>query len=426
MSFQDFQKQRNRLTLREVGLLLLAGVILSLALYGLGVGNYYLAHILPDGGEFFLLRTGGRAFLFDQIEPFSGSVPARVQEQIYGGPAVPGEDQYILDVPFHLLMILFPLALFPDPLMARAFWMALSEIALAGFIYMGFRLLNQRIPVLFVILLSIAGFTSFYAYRSLLEGSPTILLGLAYVGILLSLRSGMDEVAGALIVLSAFQWEIGGPFLLFIIVWVFWEKRWRVLMGAGMLAFILLALSFFVYPNWLWPFLRAAWASVRLGFGFSLHGILGQLWPQYGSTLGWILTAILIFTLGFEWRAARGNFNRFIWAAGLTLSATPLLGDNLEIDQLVPLTLPVMLVVLISRERWRKLGTGVALLLLLFYFGVPWLLFTQGAPPEIGLQAEEVLFLFWPLFTFLGLYWIRWWMIRPPRTWLDRATEPIR
>jgi hypothetical protein len=310
--------------------------------------------------------------------------------------------------------------------MARAFWMALSEIALAGFIYAGFRLLNRKIPVLFVGLLSIAGFTSFYAYRSLLEGSPTILLGLAYVGILLSLHSGMDEVAGALVILSAFQWEIGGPFLLLIIVWVFWEKRWRVLMGAGMLAFILLVLSFFVYPNWMWPFLRAAWASVRLGFGFSLHGILGQLWPQYGSTLGWVLTAILIFTLGFEWRAARGNFNRFIWVACLTLSATPLLGDNLEIDQLVPLTLPVMLVVLISRERWRKLGTGVALLLLLFYFSVPWLLFTQGAPPEIGLTDEEVLFLFWPLFSFLGLYWIRWWMIRPPRTWLDRATEPVR
>ena len=95
-------------------------------------------------------------------------------------------------------------------------------------------------------------------------------------------------------------------------------------------------------------------------------------------------------------------------------------------DQLVPLTFPVMLVVLISRERWRKLGTVVALLLLLFYFSIPWLLYTQGAPQEIGLQDEEVLFLFWPLFTFLGLYWIRWWMIRPPRTWLDRATEPIR
>ncbi len=426
MSFQDFQKKRNNLTLRDIVFLVLAGIVLLLILYGLGIGNYYLANFLPGGGEFYLLRTGGRAFLFDHIEPYSGSVPARVQEQVYGRPAVAGDDQYVLGIPFHLLIIFFPLALFPDPLMARAFWMTLSEIALAGFIYMGFRLLNRRTPFLFVILLSIAGFTSFYAYRSLLEGSPAVLLGLAYVGILLSLRSGMDEVAGALIVLSAFQWEIGGPFLLFTIFWVFWEKRWRVLTGAGMLAFILLALSFFVYPGWLWPFLRAAWTSLRIGFGFSLHEILGQLWPQYGSTLGWILTAILIFTIGYEWRAVRGDFNRFIWATCLTLTATPLLGHNVEMDQLIPLTLPVMLIILISRERWRKLGAGIALLLLLFYFGVPWLLFAQGAPKGIGLPDEEVLFLFWPAFTLLGLYWMRWWMIRPPRTWLDRATEPIR
>jgi hypothetical protein len=426
MSFQDFQKKRNRLTPREFGLLMLAGIILILAFYGLGVGNYYLANFLPEGGEFYLLRIGGRSFLIDQIEPYSGSVPARVQEQVYGGPAVSGEDQYILDIPFHLLMILFPLALFPDPLMARAFWMALSEIALAGFIYIGFRLLDRRIPVLFVVLLFIAAFTSFYAYRSLLEGSLAFLLGLAYVGILMSLRSDNDELAGALVVLSAFQWESGGPFLLFIIFWVFWEKRWRVLAGGGMLAFILMAISFFIYPSWLWPFLRASWANIQLGFGFSLHEILSQFRPQYGSMLGWILTAILIFTIGFEWRAARGNPNRFIWVACLTLTITPLLGHNVEMDQLVLLTFPVMLIVLISRERWQKIGSVVALLLLLFYFGVPWLLFTQGAPQRIGLQDDEVLFLFWPVFAVLGLYWIRWWMIRPPRTWLDRATEQLR
>jgi len=426
MSFQDFQKNRNNLTPREIGLLLLAGIILLLALYGLGVGNYYLANSLVDGGEFYLLRAGGRSFLFDQIEPYSGSVPEHVQEKVYGSPAVSGEDQYILDIPFHLVIILFPLALFPDPLMARAFWMALSEIALAGFMYTSFRLMDRKIPLLFVILLPIAGFTSFYAYRSLLEGSPAVLLGLAYVGILLSLRNGIDELAGALLVLSAFQWEIGGPFLLFTIIWVFWEKRWRVFIGVGMLAFVLLVISFFVYPGWVWPFLRAAWASLRIGFGFSLHEILGQLWPQYGSTLGWVFTAILIFMIGYEWRSARGDFNRFIWASCLTLTATPLLGHNVEMDQLVPLTFPVILIVLISRERWRKFGIGIAIMLLILYFGVPWLLFTQGAPQEIGLDDQELLFLFWPLFALLGLYWIRWWMIRPPRTWLDRATEPIR
>jgi hypothetical protein len=426
MSFQDFQKAPNRLSPREIGFLVVAGLIALLVVYGLAMGNYYLANDLPDGGEFYLLRTAGSSFLFDRIDPYSGSVPARVQELVYGRPANSGEDLYIFDIPFHLMLAFFPLALSPDPLIARAFWMALTEIALAGFIYFSFRLLERRIPMFLLVLLSIAGYFSFYAYKSFLEGSLAILLGLTYLGILLALRIGQDELAGGLMVLSAIQWEVGGPYLLFVILWVFWEKRWRVFIGFGMLTFVLFIISFFLYPGWILPFLQATWNSIRVGFGLSMHEILINLWPQFGRTLGWILTALLLVTLGYEWRAARGNFTRFIWAVSLTLAATPLLGHRLEIDQIVSQTFPVILILVISRERWKKLGNGVALLLLLFYFGLPWIIFTQGLPQEIGLSTNEILFLFWPIFTVLGLYWIRWWTLRPPRTWLERATEPIR
>ena len=423
MSFQEFQRGHNRLTPREIGFLVLAGIVTVLMLYVLAVGNYYLANLLPDGGEFYLLRTGGRSFLFNQIEPYSGSVSARVQQQVYGRSAVQGEDLYTLDMPFHLLILFFPLALFPDALMARAFWMALSEIAWAGFIYFSFRLIDRQVPIIFYILIAIAGFVSFYAYQSLVAGSLAMLLGLAYVGILLSLRAGFDELTGALLVLSAFQWEMGGVFILFVALWTFWERRWRVYGGAAMLVFILLAVSFFWYPGWVLPFFRASWASFRFGFGYSIHNIFGHLWPQYGSTLGWILTAILIFTLGYELRAARGNFIQFFWAICLSLAAAPLLGFHLEMEQLVLLTLPVMLIIIISRERWQRFGSGIAIFLLLFFFGLSWLIFIQGVPQGFGLQADETLFLFWPVSVVVGLYWIRWWMIHPPRTWLDKFSQ---
>ena len=420
MSFQEFQKAPNRLTPRDIGFLIFTGITIVLVLYGLWIANSYLVALVPDGGEFYLLRTGGRSFLFDQVEPYSGAVPARVQEQVYERPANMGEDLYILDIPFHLLIFFFPLALVPDSLMARTLWMVVSEIALAGFLFYCFRLLNRRIPVFFLILISLAGFSSFYAYQSLLEGSPAIILSLTYVSILIAIYAGLDELAGALITLSAFQWEMGGLLLVFVVLWCFWERRWRVFIGLGMLAFVLLAFSFLWYPGWLLPFLQAAWNSLQSGFGYSVRSIVGQLWPQNASLIGWTLTAILIVSLGYEWLAARkANNNRFIWAASLTLAATPLLGFRLEMDQLLPLTLPVLLVIVISRERWHKLGNGIAVILTLFYFCVPWLIYTQGLPQGIDLQANEALFLFWPIFNVIGLYWIRWWMIRPPRTWLD-------
>jgi hypothetical protein len=128
----------------------------------------------------------------------------------------------------------------------------------------------------------------------------------------------------------------------------------------------------------------------------------------------------LIVTLGYEWFAAREtHFNHLIWTACLTLAAMPLLGHRVELDYLFPLTLSVVVVVLVSRERWKKLGDGVALFLLLFFFGFPWLLFTQGVPQGVDLSTDQVLFLFWPVFAVLSLYWVRWWLVRPPRTWLD-------
>lgn len=424
MSFQDFQKSFNRWTAREIGFLILAAILIILVISALGVANYYLAGLLPDGGEFYLLRTGGRAFLFDRIEPYSGTVPAQVQEQVYGRSALPGEDVYILDIPFHLLIVFFSLAIPPDVLIARTVWMALTEIGLAAFIILSFRLLDRRVPIFLIVLLFLAGFTSYYAYQSFLEGSPIILLSLIFAGTLLSLRGGLDELAGALLVLSTFQWEISAPFLLLIVLRVFWERRWRVFGGSGMLLFVLGALSFFIYPGWVVRFLRAAWNSFRIGFGFSMHDALASLWPDFGSTLGWVLTAILIVLLGYEWRGSRGDRqNRLIWTVALTFTVTPLLGLRMEMDQFVPLTLPVILIVVIARERWQRFGNGIALLLLLFFFGLPWLVHIQGLPLDTPLLDDEILFLFWPVSTFIGLYWVRWWTIRPPDIWVDQLEK---
>ncbi len=288
-------------------------------------------------------------------------------------------------------------------------------------------LTDRRISFIYIGFIAIAALSSYYAFRSFLEGSPVILLGLAYVGILVSLRTGHDEVAGALMLFSAFQWEIGGLFLLFTTLWVFWERRWRVFAGAGMLAFVLLVLSFFWYPGWFMPFLRASWNSFRVGVGFSTHDLFVQLWPQFGDILGWVLTAVLGITLFYEWRAARQeHFNHFIWVVCLTLAATPLMGYHVEMDHLFPLTLPIMFIVLVSRERWKRFGDGIAFLLLWFFFGLPWLLFLGDAPQWINLDKEEILFLFWPVFTVLGLFWVRWWMIRAPRTWLDHFDQRER
>lgn len=420
MSFQELQKSSRKLTPQEIRFLLLAGGILVALLILLSSANLSLVRRLPDGGEFYLLRIGARSFLFDRIEPYSASVPEMVQEQVYGRKAQVGDEVYILDIPFHLMPVFFPLAFIPDALVARAVWMGLAELALLAFLLLARRLFERATSPYFVGLVIAFCYFSFYSWQSFLEGSLAFLLGLVYVSILLTLRAQLDELTGVLLVLSSFQWEVGGPFLLFIALSVFWAQRWRVFGGAGMLLFVLLAISFLLYPGWVMPFLRASWNNLRADFGISTREIFNQLWPGHGNTLGWTLSGVLLVTLGYEWSASRGSsFQRVVWVAGLTLAATPLLGFRSELDNLVVLLFPVSLLLMIVRDRWKRLGNGLVWILLAFIFGLPWLT-GLGWFPSPGGKTQEFLFLFLPVVTLLGLYWIRWWAIRLPRTWSDQ------
>jgi hypothetical protein len=188
-----------------------------------------------------------------------------------------------------------------------------------------------------------------------------------------------------------------------------------------MVTFILLAVSFLWYPGWFMPFLRATANNLKADFGFSTQVIFTHFWPDYGSRIAWALTVLLIIAIGYEWNIARrSDFRRLYWAACLTLAATPLLGFRTEMENLSILILPLAFVFAVTRERWKRIGDGLTLVLLLLIFALPWGIYFF-ALPRFGKMADEILFLFYPLFTVIGLYWIRWWAIRPPRIWLDLA-----
>jgi len=229
----------------------------------------------------------------------------------------------------------------------------------------------------------------------------------------------MDELAGALMAVSLYYWEVGAPFLLIIFLRIIYEKRNRVLSGFFMLSMVLLVISFLGYPNWILPYLRAGSNILRADFGFNIHDVLTDLWPSYGGPLAWIFLAVLIIALGYEWTMARkGEPRRFYWAACLSLAAAPLLGFRTEMEHLSVLVIPLTLVFAIIYERWRKYGAGLTYLLLLFVLAAPWTAYFF-AFDRLGAMAQEITFLFLPLFTIIGLYWIRWWAIRPPRIWTD-------
>jgi hypothetical protein len=415
-----FQPPSKSLTVRDYQFIALVAVISLIVSIALVFANL----TLPIGGGDFLTHwVGSRAFIIEQIDPYSGYVPARVQELVYENSAGTGLEPYILDTPFHILLLYFPFALLSDPQLARAIYTLILELAFFALAILSLRLTDWEVPRFLSVLFSIFCVFNFYTFQAILDASPVLLLGLIYAGILLALRTEQDELVGALMAVSLYYWEVGAPFL-FLVAWrVYKEGRIRVYAGFGMLSILLLIVSFLLYPNWLIPYLRAGMNNLRADFGFTVHGIFTQILPSQGGTLAWIFIGILVIILGYEWSAAHNaDFRRFYWACCLSLAASPLLGFRTEMENLAVLVIPSAFIFAVVHDRWHRIGNGLTTLLLLAVFLVPWAMYFFILP-RFGQLTEVFIFLFLPLFTLMGLYWMRWWALSPPRTWVDLASR---
>jgi hypothetical protein len=81
---------------------------------------------------------------------------------------------------------------------------------------------------------------------------------------------------------------------------------------------------------------------------------------------------------------------------------------------------PALVLVLGTLEkRWGKVGSILIVLWLIILFVGLWVLFLMTV--EYGDQPQQhVIMLFaLPLLLLIGLYWVRWWVIRASRVWID-------
>jgi hypothetical protein len=430
-----FPSTRDILTvfaLVALGLLLAAGLV---------VFNWWLGQRYGTGQAFLPAWNGARAFLFDNTDPYSQTVSQQTQLAVYERAARAGEYPYALDIPFPLfLLFLLPLYLYqllqmllpalpvPDPswtIWARAVWMALSEAGLVLLVFFSLRLADWRPPRWFTVLLLAFALTWFYAASALLDGSFSILLVLALVGALFAMRDFHDELAGFLLAVSAMKWEATLLLWLFLLLATLTARRWRVFAGMGMTWFVLAAIALLVYPDWFWPYARAVAANWRADDILTPARFLEAWLPNIGANLSLLIVSILLLILVIEWFGAlRGkNFRRVAWVFALAIAATPLLGFSNTFASLAPLVFSFLFILPFAWERWKKYPHLVLTILLLLFFGLPLVIRAFSLLPFL---ADGLLFLLPPALSIFGLYWVRWYVVRPPRTWLDEVKRELQ
>lgn len=417
MAFQDIRKTRNRLSSEEIRLLvfIVIGVLALLAL------NIFLARILPGGEWLYLRWNAARAFLFEHAEPYSTAIAERVQQLVYGRVAFSSEYGYVLNDPFYIVLLYTPLALFPDFSIARGIWMLFAEAALVGSVVFAVKLSEWEPPRWLYISITIFALLGFYSLQSLVSASPSIFLLFLALSILLALRSFNDDLAGALLFLVAYQWEVSALFFLFIIAAVIVNKRWRVFVGFGMSLLVALAISFLANSGWGLPYIRAVLSDWYDGANINLNSYLSFWFFNTKLPLASIIALALGVIVFIEWIGAfRSNFRRIVWTASLSLAVTPLLGFAVFPSNYAVLILPFVLVLALIWERWRRrrvlisvLVLGIALIIPYIFYGMQ-----MSAPQRL---YSDLMTLLPPIIAIIALYWMRWQVLRASRPWLEQV-----
>jgi hypothetical protein len=185
---------------------------------------------------------------------------------------------------------------------------------------------------------------------------------------------------------------------------------------------ILSAIGVFLVPEWPKQYLRIL-LNYTLFFPASSPAAAFRVWwPGIGDLLSWILSIFTILVLAVEWFSGmKKDFRWLLWAVGLTLVLSTWSGIPVLLQNLVLLTMPLILYTCSASERWKLSGDITAMISLVILFLWAWYLAIGNRGNIYQVDNLDLLFPF-PLISLVGLYWVRWLFIRPKR----RAIEQIR
>ncbi|MDX1436193.1 MAG: glycosyltransferase family 87 protein [Anaerolineales bacterium] len=393
-------------------LLFILGLV---ALLALTYANYQFSLNNPGGNDFLARWTGARAWLVDGISPYDPQVSLEAQEIIYGRPARPedGEDVAHFVYPLHAMLFFGPFGLM-DFTLARALWMTVVEVSLIALAFLSIKLVEWKTrPWLTAILVAFT-LLWYHGMRTLILGQFAAVDAFLIVFALLLIRQRKDGLAGVLLALSTAKPQMAFLIVPFVLLWAISKRRRELIFGILGGSAVILVGTLALMPDWplqmLWQILQYPSYTTTI----SPLAIIAGAAPAISTALSVILHGVAIVYLLFEWVVAWGkDYRWFLWVAFLTMVITNMVAFRTATTNYMMLLPVLFLVFKVIHERWGRTGMVVILAFMTILLVGLWALFIQTVD---GNLEHPVMYLPLPFISLVGLWWVRWWTIRPPRT----------
>ena len=372
------------------------------------------------GNDFLPRWLGTRLFLLEGQSPYSEQTSRAITEMYQQRYGSGGEATLAFMYPFYSIFIFAPFALMPDYGLALTAWLTVLELSIIAIALISLSLCRWKLKPLGVLAVLVLAAFWYHNIRSLISGDATLLV-VCFVSVaLLALRAKQDGLAGFFLALSMIKPPLIILLVIFLLIWSFSSRRWMLIWSfIGSLA-LMIAFTSLLIPDWTWQNFKQIFISLQHTSPVTPGIVLASWIPGVGKQLGWALTIFLLSYLLWAWRASlHKEFRQVLWTACLTLVITQLIGLRTSIDN-YSILFPGMLLVLATwYERWGKLGRWLVIIGALTMLIGLWAVVINAVRGGAQLEMNPSVFFFTPVLILAGLYWVRWWVINPPRLILD-------
>ena len=397
-----------------LGLLISVGLVI-----GLVWGIYHFAENDISGEGFSVQWISIRSLVTDGNSPYGDLVTAKIQETIkYENSFGEGTPPRYTS-PIYSAIIIIPFALIENYTLAHALWLTAQLMAIFLIILIGLKITNWRPAWYSFLVFMLVTIFSYHIVVPWLDGGLSLWASLFLVLAFLMIRNNWNEVGGIFLALAAIQPQMVLLVIIFVLLWAASQRK-RLLAIWFLISLIFSSIiGLFLVPDWIMQYLRILY-SYRSNFPPGNPGILFRdLWPGLGRQLGWLVTGLSgVILLAEWWFAMRRDFRWFVWTACLTIVISQWIGLPTIPGNFIGLILPLILISTMLTERWPRGGQWVAVFITIVLFVWEWGLFyldMTGLQP--GMQLNLIIPL--PMILLIGLYWVRWWGIKPQRLLIE-------